>query len=60
MKLYQLDIFGNEVSIDKIIWCEKLDKKDRSKKDHRYIFQRCCLKKLGDKNVTCKKSEKTN
>lgn len=60
MKSYQLDIFGNEIPIDKIIWIEKLDKKDRTKKDHRYIFQRCCLKKLGDEIGTNKKIKKTN
>ena len=60
MKSYQLDIFGNEIPIDKIIWMEKLDKKDRAKKDHRYIFSKCHLTKWGDEIGTNKKIKKTN
>lgn len=60
MKSYQLDIFGNEIPISHIILCEKCDKKDRAKKDHRYIFSKCHLTKWGDKIGTSKKNKKTN
>lgn len=60
MKSYQLDIFGNEVPISYIILSEKCDKKDRAKKDHRYIFQKCCLMKGSENFGISKKNKKAN
>lgn len=50
MKNYQYDIFGNLVPVDEIVKREQLAKKDKLKKDNRYIFQKCFLKKVDGLN----------